>query len=186
MNNKLLMLTLLTLSVPLTTKAITIQGDEVIYGFAVNKPNLDQHITNKTPIFIAALLSSPMAQKFKIDAKYTKGIPLDKQFDEFKRLVEVEKADINSKDWQGDTLLGYAVTYGIDPVFNYLIEKGADVNAGRVNPLITAAEKGRLEYVKKLLDKGANVTAKDKLGRTALDKASNEEIKTLLREKGAK
>ncbi len=164
---------------------ITIQNVEVVYGFAVNKPNLEK----KTPIFNAALLSSPMAYKFNIDPIFTKNIPLDKQFDEFKRLIEEENVDINSTDWQGDTLLSYAVTYKIEPVFDYLLEKGANVNIGRINPLISATENNRIEYVKKLLDKGAHVNVKSKSGQTPLDIAEMKQYNQLaqiIREKGGK
>ena len=44
-----------------------------------------------------------------------------------------------------------------------------------------AAYDGHIEVVRELLKRGAKKELKDKDGRTAYDKASNEEIKALLR-----
>ena len=48
-----------------------------------------------------------------------------------------------------------------------------------------ASDKGNLEAVKLLLDKGAEVNAKNKDGKTALLVASNLEVVKLLLDKGA-
>ena len=46
--------------------------------------------------------------------------------------------------------------------------------------------KMKIEIVKYLVEKGANVNIKDNHGRTALDLAETEEIKKVLRKAGAK
>ena len=65
-----------------------------------------------------------------------------------------------------------------------LLGAGADINKqtnGGRTPLMLAAINGKIEVVRELLKRGAKKELKSKNGNTAYDKASNEEIKALLR-----
>ena len=69
------------------------------------------------------------------------------------------------------------------------LNAGADVNAkhqisGRT-ALICEAGYGHTEIVKLLIEKGADVNAKDSNGKTVLDFAKTDEMKELLRKHGA-
>jgi uncharacterized protein len=85
--------------------------------------------------------------------------------------------DINTRDKYGVTALHWAINTGKYPLAEFLIEKGADVNASiatkpgaeGATPLHFAAGHGQSPLVKLLLAKGANPTAKTKDGKTPLD-----------------
>jgi len=65
-----------------------------------------------------------------------------------------------------------------------LLGAGADINKQKndgYTPLMLAARWGRIEVVRELLKRGAKKDLKDNDGKTAYDRASNEEIKALLR-----
>jgi len=74
---------------------------------------------------------------------------------------------------------------------NKYIGKGADINAqwfGRT-PLQVASEEGQLKAVELLLEKGANINAKSKFDKTALDYAeekARKDVITFLKGKGGK
>ena len=64
-----------------------------------------------------------------------------------------------------------------------------DVNARNrygTTPLHLASKRGTLEFVRLLIDHGADIDLKDNEGRTAFDVASTEEISKLLSDHGAK
>lgn len=84
-----------------------------------------------------------------------------------------------------------AVIFTRTEMVKLLLERGVDPN--REKPLIQAAHSGNLEYVRMLLDAGADMNVLDKEGRTALDVAedwaSSEEhraVVKLLKARGAK
>ncbi len=72
-------------------------------------------------------------------------------------------ADVNAFDKNGNTPLCTAV-FSTD-IMNELINAKADVNkfdaAKRINPLIAAADWGMVDAIKLLLDKGADINAKE-------------------------
>ena len=72
-------------------------------------------------------------------------------------------ADVNQFDKNGNTPLCTAV-FSTD-IMNELIDAKADVNkfdaAKRINPLIAAADWGMVDAIKLLLDKGADINAKE-------------------------
>ncbi len=70
-----------------------------------------------------------------------------------------------------------------------LLNQGANVNArdeGERTPLINAAGNNHVEIIKVLLERGAQVNAQNHNGDTALDVTSSNEIRRLLKAKGAK
>jgi ankyrin repeat protein len=115
-------------------------------------------------------------------------------------------ANIRSKEDIGLTPLLWAAVAGNRDIAAELIDAGADVNMKSririqvhqyltVTPLIysiincTDEKSGTLEVVKLLLERGANVNARDSKGRTALDWAEeekDEEIVNILRSTGAR
>lgn len=90
-----------------------------------------------------------------------------------------------------ETPLHYAVFHGNLEITEYLIEKGADVNARNRNsdtPLHLAAMNGNVDIAKILLKHNADVNAKNNEGKTALDYATNnnhQELVELLLAHGA-
>ena len=83
-------------------------------------------------------------------------------------------ADVNAKNQQGWTRLGFAVTNGDKETAELLIEKGADMNAKDdvgMTPLHVAARKGHKEIAKLLIAEGADVNTKDENSLTPLDLA---------------
>jgi ankyrin repeat protein len=109
-----------------------------------------------------------------------------------KALLE-KGADVNLKDKNGDNALMCAEKTPHLLVMIELIKKhiSAELNATKINgtPLIIwAVEYGRLDIVKELLEKGADVNLKDKYGHTALIRAAYNgrlDIVKALLEKGA-
>lgn len=94
-------------------------------------------------------------------------------------------ADVNESDENGFTAFMEAASYGKVDALRFLHEKGAKVNLGRktkedqerlrkggATALMDAAQNGHLEVVKVLLDEmGADVKARDNMGRNALIRA---------------
>ncbi|KAM6217285.1 LOW QUALITY PROTEIN: 2-5A-dependent ribonuclease [Rhynchocyon petersi] len=91
-------------------------------------------------------------------------------------------SEVNEYDFNGFTAFMEAAAYGKTEALRFLHQRGADVNLGRVakedkkklgkggaTALMDAAKNGHLEAVKALLDEmGANVNARDNMGRNAL------------------
>ena len=104
-------------------------------------------------------------------------------------IARLETMDIEVK-LDGGTPLNHAANYDRVKIVNYLIHRGANVNAlfQDYTPLMSACEGENLEIVKLLLDANADISVKDNFGNTALWKAAfreNEAIVKLLLEKGA-
>jgi len=81
--------------------------------------------------------------------------------------------DINQKNIFGWTLLHYAIVFNKNDIVDYLLKNGADVNIPSHNnnetPLMMASSRNDLvPFVKALLDRGANMDARNTLNRTAL------------------
>jgi len=89
---------------------------------------------------------------------------------------------VNAKDEKGSTLLHLACNKGNLEVVEFLIEKGADieaVNSGGFTPLQIASSRGQREVVELLINKGSNINAiNQKMDMTALDLTLMREIQT--------
>jgi hypothetical protein len=90
-----------------------------------------------------------------------------------RRLVELEKMDVNPRKNQQATPLAIAAARGHDKIVRFLLDiENIDIEAPETfsngTPLILAAENGHTETVRLLLDKGANAEAKDNYDRTPL------------------
>ncbi|KAM3589993.1 uncharacterized protein V6R79_001463 [Siganus canaliculatus] len=92
-------------------------------------------------------------------------------------LVESGQDSINSSDVQGRRPLHMVLSFHSSPNTScliYLLEHGADVNVATdsgMTPLHMSASKGFLDYTKLLVQAGAEVSAQDNMGLTALDLA---------------
>ena len=100
------------------------------------------------------------------------------------RTLMYANVNANEKNYAGITPLTVAGEKGNLDILKLLVENGqADVNdksSYGVTPLIAAAAAGKGEAIAYLLAHGADATAKDDLGKTALIYASNyDDVKTL-------
>ncbi|KAK3248636.1 hypothetical protein CYMTET_41905 [Cymbomonas tetramitiformis] len=78
-------------------------------------------------------------------------------------------AEVDAEDGEGRTSLTLALAGAHESVVAALLEAGAGVNAGTgQRPVYAAAERGIVEILRELVDKGAEVDAEDGAGRTAL------------------
>ena len=97
-------------------------------------------------------------------------------------------ANVNAKNDGGWTALMWASDKGHFEIVKYLV-KGADINAKQNNgftALMLASQSGHFEIVKFLVENGANVNARNEVGRTALYLAQTDKIEQYLKSKGAK
>jgi hypothetical protein len=96
-------------------------------------------------------------------------------------------ADVNGKNWKGETALGIAIKRGNLDCVKALLDGGADVNVGgggSETALTMAAEKGDPGCVKALIAGGADVNARNFSGKTVLmivaEKGNLDCVKALL------
>lgn len=112
--------------------------------------------------------------------------------------VLLESADINMKDDKGNAPLHLALKNDkFEPIFEKMLEKGADVNVGGLanttkdqTVLYIAVLKQREELVQRLLEKGADPNKTDSDGALPLSESvigsANINIARMLLDKGAK
>lgn len=79
-------------------------------------------------------------------------------------------------------LLSLAIKTNSISCFTLLLDKGAntETNCTGKSPLMYATKYGKLDFAKKLIEKGAKVNAKNERGRTALDYAKKYEQQELI------
>ena len=89
-------------------------------------------------------------------------------------LLELDATLIGARDKDGSTPLHCAVWKGHQAAVEFMLERGADVNAQNQNehwgttPLHAAAHANQAAIAKMLLDHGADMKAKDMEGRTPM------------------
>ncbi|KAH1013586.1 hypothetical protein HUJ04_002564 [Dendroctonus ponderosae] len=112
------------------------------------------------------------------EMEFEKGIwghSLYGDLDELKACIDNGKYTVDQRDCAGYTALHYAARNNHLDICEYLVKKGADVNAvtraGKASALHRAASTGRKEIVLSLLHKGANPDLEDADGKTALRRA---------------
>ncbi|KAK7098975.1 myotrophin-like [Littorina saxatilis] len=91
--------------------------------------------------------------------------------------------DVNAQI-NGRYPLHYAADYGQVEVIEYLLTKGAKINAPdkfEITPLLSAVFEGHTECVRVLLKKGADKSGKSPDGASYVDCAEKQEIKDLLK-----
>lgn len=104
------------------------------------------------------------------------------ELDDLKVAIDTQKVDVNH-EINGRMLIHYASDYGQTEVVNYLISKGADVNAidkHGISALLAAIWEGHTQCVKTLLNSGASKVGKTPDGTSYIDAAEKAEIKALL------
>jgi len=81
-------------------------------------------------------------------------------------LLDNHGANLNSRNRIGESLLMMPIKSGRQDIANYLLDRGARVDiasTANVTPLMAAAFNGDLGMVKRLLKRGADVHARDRL-----------------------
>ena len=99
-----------------------------------------------------------------------------------KQRVEGDGLDVNALV-EGRTPLHYAADYGQVPVMEYLLARGAVVDAKDkhgISPLLAAVWEGHVDCVKLLLGKGADRRGTAPDGTSYAEAAEKQEIKALL------
>lgn len=116
-----------------------------------------------------------------------------------KKIVELllsKKANANARDIEGSTPLHHAINAKSKEIIELLLANGADINA--VNQMGTPlhiavyrvqAFQDSMDMVKFLIDKGSDISVKNRAGETVLQQATNdrqEELVKVLKTHGAK
>ena len=89
-------------------------------------------------------------------------------------LLELDATLIGARDKDGSTPLHCAVWKGHQAAVEFMLERGADVNAQNQNdhwgttPLHAAAHANQAAIARMLIERGADVNARDLVGKTPL------------------
>lgn len=100
-----------------------------------------------------------------------------------RRLLDRHKADINTKNSNGLSMLQIALLNGHSKLSEYLIQKGADIHATDeegCNALHDAALKGEIAIVRKLISKGLSPLLATSKGELVIDLATNIQIEKMV------
>ncbi|HAO77690.1 MAG TPA: hypothetical protein DCQ92_01705, partial [Verrucomicrobia subdivision 3 bacterium] len=95
----------------------------------------------------------------------------DKEIARIQNMLQNSPDLINAPGGDGNTPLNKAAYNGWLKVAAFLLDHGADVNAGGIPPLNCAATAGNRAMTEVLLSRGANVNSKGSLGKTPLHTA---------------
>ena len=111
-------------------------------------------------------------------------------FVEFAKLLVVSGAQVNSKTNKGKTPLHFAAYFNKIDMVEFLIDKGAQIEAtrGKVanTPLLDSVARGHFEIVEFLIEIGAQIDARNSQNENAIDIANHQghnEISKYLLEK---
>lgn len=166
-------------------------------GYDFNEKSYFQAIKNNDVPSIRAFFDAeinPNTRSEKGETPLTFAIP-NCEIKTIKFLAD--NTNINEQDKFGQAPLHLSLSQNKDDIFDYLLEKGADVNVGGAKGtlknqtvLYLAVTRGREDLVPKLLEKGANPNIADSEGAGVLSEACigapvNPDIIKLLLDKGA-
>ncbi|CAH3156564.1 unnamed protein product [Porites lobata] len=104
--------------------------------------------------------------------------------DQVKAIVEKPGFDVNAGLLAGRNGLHYAADYGQKEVIEFLLSKGANINLPDkhgITALLASIFESQTECVKLLLEKGADKNLKAPDGRSYLECAETDDIKSLLK-----
>jgi len=104
----------------------------------------------------------------------------DQEIQRIQQMIKDSPDLINARGDDGSTPLTKAAYNGWLKVATYLLDHGADVNAGGIAVLNSAATAGNRAMVELLLSRGANVNEKDPLGKTPLLVAVEKEYPSVI------
>ncbi|MFO8057895.1 MAG: sodium-dependent transporter [bacterium] len=161
-------------------------GTRIFYGF------WKKVIRYVTPVAVALLLAVTVHDHFTTST----GVKICDRarggdLPAVKKLVEKDKDRVKAATEQGWTALHFSSRYGHDEVAEYLIEKGAPVDARSAEgatPLLLAAKGAHAKIIEVLLEAGASPEIADEKGRTPLHMAAaqgDEKSAVLLLQNGA-
>jgi len=103
--------------------------------------------------------------------------------EQVREFVEKKGLDVN-KEIDGRSPIHYAADYGQREVIQYLVDRGAEVNAKDkhgITALLAAIWEGHTECVRLMLQKGATKQGCTPDGTSYVEAAEKEEIKALLK-----
>ncbi|XP_057709722.1 myotrophin [Corythoichthys intestinalis] len=98
--------------------------------------------------------------------------------------TKMQTKDVNESLSSGSKPIHHACDYGQTCVLEFLISKGADINAPDKHgftPLLIATFEEHCNIVKVLLEKGADKDWKGPDGKTASEVTENDDIKAMLK-----
>jgi len=104
----------------------------------------------------------------------------DREIQRIQQMIQDSPDLINAPGEGGNTPLAAAATKGWLKVAGYLLDHGADVNAGGTPALNAAATVGNRAMVELLLSRGANVNSVERGGRTPLAIASEKNFPSVV------
>ena len=130
----------------------------------------------RTPIKIAVFLFSAAiflmnSQAFQASQEEIFKAAAEGDLAKVQELVEKDPGLVKAKDEEESTPLHGAAAAGHIEIVEYLLSKGADIdarNTANQNPLLYAAYHGKAAIVSLLLEKGADFKELDRYGRTVL------------------
>ena len=128
-----------------------------------------------TTLAMTVLLALPLLANPLTDAAERGDLPEVRALVEQDRRMAIANYRVGSTDEEGETALHEAAENGHIEVCDYLIGRGAPLNArddDGETPLHEAAGDGRLEVVKLLLASGAQLDPQDREGLTPLAQAA--------------
>mmetsp|Transcript_38870 Transcript_38870/g.67229 ORF Transcript_38870/g.67229 Transcript_38870/m.67229 type:complete len:372 (-) Transcript_38870:4449-5564(-) len=111
--------------------------------------------------------------------------------EEVENLLNGSSLNVNHAEWNGDTAIAMAASFGHLSIVKALVARGADVNSKDrkgESALMLACNKGFVDIARLLLELGANIDNQSKVGYTALMGAAMNgsiELIRLLIERGA-
>ena len=154
---------------------------EIVIFLTDNKADI--HIENDEPLRIAVNKAHTEIVEYLI--KKGANVNADKYILSWAcetEQVKVVKLVDNGADFSDGWPLKFACIVGNKEIVNYLIEKGANVQAQNNGALVVACYNGRTEIVKILIENGADINAKNDMLYYLQNSDNREEIMKLLKE----